>query len=165
MHLDRIFRMPAAMLVGAIAVASIFAPHTASAAGVIAGFPNVYESVRHKACNAKSFCIINFDTIPTNRLLEATNVNCLVNSVGLAPENLVVLNVFDRPPAGANPTAIASFPVQNINPGSSTTVFALNEPIRLFLRSGDLATMSVSFSGTFDIFMNCTLSGTLLKSA
>jgi hypothetical protein len=166
MHLDQTFRARAAVLFGALAIASTFSVTAASATGVISGFPGVYESVRQKICTAKTVCFFNFDNVPANSLLEATNLNCLVNTVGADPENLVILNLFNRPPAGASPTARTGFPMLNSNQGSSTTtVFGLNEEIRMFFRSNNLAVASVSFAKPINIVMTCTLSGNLLKKA
>jgi hypothetical protein len=165
MNLDRSLRVRAALLFGALTLVSAFAASSASA-GAIAGFPGVYESLKQKVCKAQTSCLVNFDAVPANTLLEATNINCLVNTVGPNPENLVMLNLFDRPPGGAAPIEKTGFPLLDANQGSpSTTVFGLNEQIRLFFRSSDFATATVGFDGKFDIAMTCTLSGNLLKKA
>jgi hypothetical protein len=165
MNIDQTFRVRAATLFGALAIVSTLGAGSASAGG-ISGFPGVYQSLRSKLCDAKTSCFIDFDSVPANQLLEATNLNCLVNTVGSNPENLVMLNLFDRQPGGAKVIARTGFPMLNSNQGSSTTtVFGLNEQIRMFFRSADIATAAVSFANNSNIVMTCTLSGNLLKRA
>jgi hypothetical protein len=164
MNLNRSFRAHATVFSGALALVSALAASSASAAGTINGFPSLYESVRSKVCTAKTSCLVNFDAVPANTLLQATNLSCLVNTVGANPEDLVLIRIVERTAAGANPVEKTAFPVQNANAGSSnTTVFGLNEPIRLAFKAGDVATLAVGFDKTFDIGILCTLSGDLLK--
>jgi hypothetical protein len=49
----------------------------ASQAGAVPGFPSLYQSKASTVCNSQTQCAVSFDRVPRNRLLKATNINCI----------------------------------------------------------------------------------------
>ena len=75
----------------ALALAIAMVPG-AAAAQTIPGLPNVYQSTKLKQCaNAAGDCILSLATIPANRVLKLTNINCNAGISGNPPRAEFVL--------------------------------------------------------------------------
>src|SRR5205823_1686126 len=51
-------------------------------AGAVAGFPNFYESVKSATCKSSTSCLVDFDKVPDGFLLQATDINCVADTIG-----------------------------------------------------------------------------------
>jgi hypothetical protein len=116
----------------------------------VPGFPALYQSKVIKHCPASTQCVAPFARVPNNRLLRATNINCL----GLASGNTQV--TFVLVVSLTDPSNY--FVVQS----GDEFRFSINETILSFFEAGTRPRMVLGADTSAGLDLVCNLTGTLL---
>jgi len=120
---------------------------------VVPGFPSFYQSRIVKTCTADP-CQGAFSRVPNNRLLRATNLNCVA---GVADSNEAFFVLFNE--AIFSPNNILDL-FQVVYPEPSS-VFSINEGILTFFEPGERPRLLVA--GNTPTLLSCKLTGNLIE--
>ena len=132
-------------------------------ATALPGFPSLYQSKVYKHCSAATKCEVAFLAIPNNRLLRATNINCLAVPVVVNPQTVEQATfVLFTGSLTADADLFDYFAVAPLQAGQPFR-FSLNETILTFFQGGTRPRLVVSMDVAANTDLFCKLTGELLS--
>jgi len=129
------------------------ADHSQADIGAVSGFPSLYQSQLSKFCSASIQCVAQFTAVPSNQLLQATNVNCFGEARGNTQANFVL---FSGPTT--SPNHFDFFVVLS----RDQFRLSMNETILNFFEATVRPKMALGVDNSAGLSLTCTLTGTLL---
>ena len=121
--------------------------------GAIAGFPSLYKSQLSKFCSASTQCVAQFAPVPSNQLLQATNINCFGEVRGNAQATFVLFSGLVTSPN--------QFDFFVVSSGDQFRL-SINEAILNFFEAAVRPKMALAVDNSAGLSLTCTLTGTLL---
>ena len=132
-------------------------------ASALPGFPSLYQSKVQKHCSAATKCEVAFSGIPSNRLLRATNINCLAVPTVQNPQTVeqVTFLLFTGSLTG-DADVFDNFAVAPAAAGQPFR-FSVNETILTFFQGGTRPKLVVFMDLAANTDLFCKLTGELVS--